>query len=256
MTKRMIAGFSIGLGVAGAIMLAGIASAAAAEIKVFSTGAFKEALGALAPTFEKSSGHTVVAIPGNTEEIIKRLSAGETLDIVIAPVPLIDQMMQRGVLIPESRVDVAKSGIGVAARMGTPRIDISSGDAFKKALLEAKSIVLSAGVSGVYLNGLFRKWGIAEQIRSKSITLPGAVPVADALVRGDFEIGFLQVSELLPVKGIQFVGPLPADIQEMTPITAALSKTMSAEDAAKAFVKFLKSPAASLVVRKTGLEPD
>jgi molybdate transport system substrate-binding protein len=256
MTKRALVGFLGRLGVASTMMLAGIASAAAAEIKVFSTGAFKEALGVLAPTFEKSSGHTVVAIPGSTDEIIKRLSAGETLDIVIAPVPLIDQMVQRGVLIPDSRVDVAKSGIGVAARMGTPRIDISTSEAFKKALLEAKSIVLSAGVSGIYLNGLFRKWGIADQIRSKSITLPGAVPVADALVRGESEIGFLQVSELLPVKGIQFLGPLPADIQEMTVVTAALSKTAVAADAAKTFVKFLKSPEALLVVTKTGLEPD
>jgi molybdate transport system substrate-binding protein len=256
MTKRTVVGFLIGLGVASAMMLAEIASAAAAEIKVFSTGAFKEALGVLAPTFEKLSGHTVVAIPSSTDEIIKRISAGETLDIVIAPVPLIDQMMQRGVLIPDSRVDVAKSGIGVAARMGAARIDISTSEAFKKALLEANSIVLSAGVSGVYLNGLFRKWGIADQIRSKSITLPGAVPVANALVRGEAEIGFLQVSELLPVKGIQFLGSLPADIQEMTVVTAALSKTMGAAAAAKAFVKFLKSPEASPVVKKTGLEPD
>jgi molybdate transport system substrate-binding protein len=256
MTKRTVVGFLIAHGIAGTMILAGIAGAAAAEIKVFSTGAFKEALGVLAPTFGKSSGHSVVTIPGSTDEIIKRLSAGETLDVVIAPIPLVEQMMLRGVLIPDSRVDVAKSGIGVAARMGAPRLDIGSSEAFKKTLLDAKSIVLSAGVSGVYLNGLFRKWGIADQIRSKSITLPGAVPVAAALVRGEVEIGFLQVSELLPVKGIQFLGPLPADIQEMTVVAAVLSKTLGAADAAKAFARFLKSPEASLVVKKTGLEPD
>jgi molybdate transport system substrate-binding protein len=216
MMKRTVVGLLVGLGAASAMMTAELANADAAEIKVFSTGAFKEALVALPPIFEQSSGHTVTAVPGSTDEIIKRLGAGEPLDIVIAPVPLIDQMMQRGVLIPDSRVDVAKSGIGVAARMRAPKIDISTSEAFKKALLESKSIVLSAGVSGIYLNGLFRKWGIADQIRSKSMTLPGAVPVGDALVRGDSEIGFLQVSELLPVKGIQFLGPLPADIQEMT----------------------------------------
>jgi len=254
MIRKTMVGALIGLAAAGALLRAGAANAD--DIKVFSTGAFKEALSLLAPTFEKASGHRVTVIPGSTDEIIKRVSASEPLDVVIAPVPLIDQMMRRGVLMPDSRVEVAKSGIGVAARIGAPRIDISSSEAFRKALLEAQSIVLSAGVSGVYLNGLFRKWGIAGQIASKSMTLPGAVPVADALVRGEAEIGFLQVSELLPVKGIQFLGPLPADIQEMTVVTAALSKTLGATDAAKAFVKFLKSPEASLVVKRTGLEPD
>jgi molybdate transport system substrate-binding protein len=110
-------------------------------------------------------------------------------------------------------------------------------------------------VSGIYLAGLFAKWGIAEQIGSKIITLPGAPPVIGALTRGDAEIGFLQVSEFLPVKGIGFLGPLPADIQEMTAITAGLGKTIAAPDAAKALMKFLMSPEATPAKEKTGLEP-
>jgi molybdate transport system substrate-binding protein len=242
-----------GLGAASLAVLAGIADAA--EIKVISTGAFKEALGELAPTFERSSGHKVAAIWAGTDDIIKRLSAGETLDIVIAPAPWIDDFVKRGLLVADSRVDVARSGIGVAVHAGAPRFDIGSGEALRNALLGARSIVLSAGVSGVYLTGLFRNWGIADQLKSKIITLPGSGPVADALVRGDAEIGFLQVSELLPVKGIAFLGPLPADIQEMTAISAGLGKAAGAPDAASALVKFLTSPEATPAKKKTGLEP-
>jgi molybdate transport system substrate-binding protein len=253
MTKRTAVGSLIRLGAASAAMLAGIANAA--EIKVISTGSFKEAFVELAPAFEKSSGHRVVAIWAGTDDIIRRLGAGEPLDIVIAPAPWIDDLIKRGLLVADSRVDVAKSGIGVAVRAGAPRIDIGSGEALKKALLGAKSIVLSSGVSGVYLTGLFRKWGIAEQVNSKVITLPGSGPVADALARGEAEIGFLQVSELLPVKGIEFLGPLPADIQEITAITAGLSKATGARDAAKALVEFLTSPEAAPAKKKTGLAP-
>jgi molybdate transport system substrate-binding protein len=253
MTKRTIFNALAALAAVSALTLAGIADAA--EVKVISTGSFKEAIGELAPAFEKSTGHKVVAIWAGTDEIISRLGAGETLDIVIAPAPWIDDMSKRGLLVAGSRADVARSGIGAALRAGAPRIDISSGEALKNALLGAKSIVLSSGVSGVYLNGLFRTWGIADQLKSKIVTLPGSVPVADALVRGEAEIGFLQVSELLPVKGIEFLGPLPADIQEMTAITAALSRTAGAADAATALVKFLASPAAAPAKKKTGLEP-
>jgi molybdate transport system substrate-binding protein len=253
MTKRAIAGALTKLGAASAVMLASFANAA--EINVIGTGSFKEAFGDLAPAFERSSGHKVVATWAGTNDIIARLGAGETLDIVIAPAPSIDDLVKRGLLVADSRVDLAKSGIGVAVAAGAPRIDIGSGEALKKALLGAKSIILSSGVSGVYLTGLFRKWGIADQVKSKIITLPGSGPVAEAMVRGEAEIGFLQVSELLPVKGIEFLGPLPADIQEMTAISAGLGKAAGAPDAAKALVRFLTSPEAAPAKKKSGLEP-
>jgi molybdate transport system substrate-binding protein len=251
MTKRTIIATSIQLALSA--MLAGIAQAA--EIKVITTGSFKEALGELAPVFEKSSGHKVTPILAGTDDTIRRLSASETLDIVIAPAPSIDDLIRRELLLADSRIDVARSGIGVAARAGAPRIDISSAEAVKNALLGAKSIVLSAGVSGVYLTGLFRKWGIADELKPKITTLPGAPPVVAAMVRGEAEIGFLQVAELLPVKGIEFLGALPTDIQEMTAITAALSKTAGSADAAKALLKFLTSPDAAPAKKKTGLDP-
>ena len=226
MTRGRIVGAVIGLGVASAAMLGG--NADTAEIKVISTGSFKEVLGELGPAFEKSTGHKVTAIFAGTDDIVRRLGAGETLDIVIAPAVWIDDLIKRGLVVADSRADVARSGIGAATRAGAPRIDIGSADGFKKGLLGAKSIVLSAGVSGIYLNGLFQKWGVAGELKSKITTLPGSIEVAAALVRGEAEVGFLQVSELLSVKGIVFLGPLPADIQEMTAITVGLGKTAGA----------------------------
>jgi molybdate transport system substrate-binding protein len=252
MTKQRIVGALTVLGVAGAMLAA---AADAAEIKVISTGSFKAAFGELAPAFEKSSGHQVTAIWAGTDDIIRRLGAGETLDIVIAPAPWIDDLIKRGWLVAGSRVDVAKSGIGVAMPAGAPRIDIGSPDALRGALLRAKSIALSTGVSGIYLAGLFAKWGISDRLEPKIKRLPGSGPVADAMARGEAEIGFLQVSEWLGVEGIAFLGPLPADIQEITAISAGLNKAAGAPDAASALVKFLTSPAAAPAKRRTGLEP-
>jgi molybdate transport system substrate-binding protein len=254
MTMRTMIGSLVALALALDMML--FSTAGAAEIKVISTGSFREALAELAPVFEKSSGHKISAIWAGTDEIIKRLDAGETLDIVIAPGPWIDDLVKRGLLMTGSRVDVARSGIGVAAPAGAPKIDLRSAEDLEKAVLGARSIALSTGVSGIYLTSLFAKWGIAGALEPKIVRLPGAGPVADAMAHGEAEIGFLQVSEWLGVKGIVFVGPLPPDIQEMTPISAGLNKAAGAPLAAKALVEFLASPQAASAKRKSGLEPD
>jgi molybdate transport system substrate-binding protein len=254
MMKRVIIGSLVAFAVASVEMLSAIADAA--DIKVISTGSFKEALVELAPVFEKSSGHKVSAIWAGTDEIIKRLGAGETLDIVIAPGPWIDDLTKRGLLATGSRVDVARSGIGVAARAGGPKIEMRSAEDLRKAVLDARSIALSTGVSGIYLTSLFARWGIAEKLEPKIVRLPGAGPVAAAMARGEAEIGFLQVSEWLGVKGIVFVGPLPPDVQEMTLIAAGLNKAAGAPQAAKALVEFLASPEAASAKRRSGLEPD
>jgi molybdate transport system substrate-binding protein len=229
--------------------------AAADQISVATTGAFREAIGELAPAFERASGHIVSVSFAGTDDIVRRLAAGETLDLVIAPAPVIDALTARGLLSPGSRADVARSGIGIAARLGAPRIDISSAEALRNAVLTVPSMVLSAGVSGVYLNGLFRKWGIAEQLKAKTVTLPGSGPVAEAIARGQADIGFLQVSEWLAVKDIVFLGPLPAEIQEMTAITAGLGRASAAADVARAFLRFLLSPEAAGAKTRSGLEP-
>jgi molybdate transport system substrate-binding protein len=136
-----------------------------------------------------------------------------------------------------------------------PAIDISSTEALRGALRKAHKIMLSDGVSGIYLTALFKKWGIAEELEPKIVRLPGSGPVANAMVRGEADIAFLQVAEWLEVKGVTFVGPLPADIQEMTAISAGLNRKAAAPDAARALVEFLASPAAGPAKTKSGLTP-
>jgi molybdate transport system substrate-binding protein len=242
------------LAMSGALMGAA-ATAQGAEIKMIASNAVKEPYIQLVPQFEKTSGHRVSIDWGGTADIIKRISGGEVADIVITTAPSIDGLIKEGKLASGSRVDLVKSLIGAAVRAGAPKLDISSGEALKKTLLAVNRIVLSAGPSGVYLDTLFRKIGIADQIDAKITRLaPGASP-GEAVARGEGDIGFTQLSELLAVKGITFLGPLSPDVQQVTTFSAGLHRQAPQADAAKALLKFLTSAQSAPVVKKTGLEP-
>ena len=240
--------------VAGA-MLIGATTAHAAEVKVIASAAVKEAVIELIPAFEKASGHKVTMIWAGTEAITKRISGGEVVDIVLIAAPNIDKLIAEGKLAAGSRVDVAKSGIGVAVRAGLPKPDISSGEAVKNAVLAAKSVAYSSGPSGFYLADLFKKMGIADQIKDKVKQTPSGVQVGEVVARGEADLGFQQVSELLHVKGIQYLGPLPGDIQHTTVFSAGLHAASPAPAAAKALTKFLTAPEAGPVIRRSGMEP-
>ncbi len=240
--------------VAGA-MLIGATTAHAAEIKVIAAAAVKEVVFELIPAFEKASGHKVITIWAGTEAITKRISGGEVVDIVLIAAPNIDKLIAEGKLVAGSRADVAKSGIGVAVRAGLPKPDISSGEAVKNAVLAAKSVAYSSGPSGFYLADLFKKMGIAGQIKDKLKQTPSGVQVGEVVARGEADLGFQQVSELLHLKGIHYLGPLPADIQHTTVFSAALHTAAPAPDAAKALAKFLTAPEAAPVIRRSGMEP-
>ena len=240
--------------VAGA-MLIGATTAHAAEVKVIASAAVKEAVIELIPAFEKASGHKVTMIWAGTEAITKRISGGEVVDIVLIAAPNIDKLIAEGKLVAGSRVDVAKSGIGVAVRAGLPKPDISSGEAVKNAVLAAKSVAYSSGPSGFYLADLFKKMGIADQIKDKVKQTPSGVQVGEVVARGEADLGFQQVSELLHVKGIQYLGPLPGDIQHTTVFSAGLHAASPAPAAAKALTKFLTAPEAGPVIRRSGMEP-
>ncbi len=230
-------------------------AAGAAEIKVIASNAVKEAYVKLVPVFEKKSGHHVTVDWGGTADIVKRTSGGEVADIVITTSAYIDELTKEGKLVPGSRVDLAKSTIGVALRPGAPKPDLTNGEALKKSLLAAKSIILSGGPSGVYLAELFQKMGIAEQIKAKTTRLaPGESP-GEAVAHGQGDIGFTQVSELLAVKGIVYLGPVPADVQQVTVFSAGIPRNAPQPDAAKALVRFLTSPEAAPTLRETGLQP-
>jgi molybdate transport system substrate-binding protein len=241
------------LGAVGAVMAAGIANAA--DIKVIGSPGTRAPYTLLVPGFERATGHRVMTTWGGVNAVAKRVADGEIADVVMLPAPQIDDLIKLGKLVAETRVNVATSGVGVAIRAGAPKIDLSSSDGVRKALLAAKTIAYSAGPSGVHIERLIAKWGLTEQLKAKIVPPIPDLPIGEMVARGDAEIGFQQVSELLPVKGIDYLGPLPADIQEVTVFSAAVHKAARPTDAAQALLKFLTAPEAAPVIRKTGMEP-
>ena len=226
----------------------------AAEIRVLSSNAIKEAYLELVPQFEKASEHKVTTTWAPTVDIMKRMAAGETFDLVIMSADGIEKLIADGKLVG-SRTDLVKSGIGIAVRQGAAKPDVSSRDAVIKALRAAKSISYSTGPSGLYLAGLFERLGIADEVKPKLKVVTPGVPVGTLVASGEAEIGFQQISELLPVAGIEYLGPLPADIQHTTVFAGALHTGATHSEAAKALVKFITAPAAVPVIRSKGLEP-
>ncbi len=237
----------------GALLFSGMVSAA--EINVVSTQATQEAYLELVAQFEKASGHKVKTVFTGTLNVQKRLADGEPYDLIIMAGPAIDDQIKLGKAVAGSRVDFAKSGTGLAVRKGAAKPDISSVDALKKALLAAKSIGYSTGPSGLYMLSVFEKLGIADQVKSKLKQTPSGVFVGTLIAGGETEIGFQQISELVHFAGIDYVGPLPGDLQRMTVFSAGIHAGANQAEAAKALVKFITAPAAASVIRKHGLEP-
>src|SRR5215813_8386852 len=239
--------------VAGALLLSGMAHAA--EIKVLSTQATEEAYKELVPQFEKASGHKVTTIFTGTLGVMKRLSDGEANDLLIMSRQSIDELTQTGKVVAGSRTDIAKSGVGVAVGKGKPKPDISTVDALKKTLLAAKSIGYSTGPSGIYIVSLFQRLGIADEVKGKMKQTPTGVFVGSIIASGEAEIGFQQVSELSFFPGIDYVGPIPADVQLITVFSAGIPAGSKQTDAAKALVSFVTAPAAAAVFKKHALDP-
>jgi len=218
-----------------------------------SSNAMRAALLELAPMFEKAGGRKVAVTFLGGVEIMKRLAAGEGgVDVVILQASAIDELAHAGTLAPGSRADFARSTIGVAVRAGAPRPGIGSAEAVTRALLASKSIAISSGPSGVYLLGLFERIGIP--LGKVAQTKPGKM-AGDAVARGEAQIGFQQVSELLPVQGIDFLGPLPPELQHVTVFSGGLHAGSADPQAARELMKFLGSPAAAPVLRAKGMEP-
>jgi molybdate transport system substrate-binding protein len=245
----------IGVIAIGAASLVLSQAANAAEIKVLASGAIKEAYLELIPQFEKASEHKVATTWAGTVDIKKRMAAGEVFDLVIVASPELEAFIQEGKMVAGSRADLVRSGVGVAVRAGAPKPDIGSGEALKKALLGAKSIGYSTGPSGVYLASLFERMGIADAVKPKLKQTQPGVLVGSIIASGEAEIGFQQVSELIHVPGIDFIGPLPADVQKITVFSAGVHSGAKEPEAAKSLVKFLTAPAAAPVFKKHGLEP-
>jgi molybdate transport system substrate-binding protein len=235
-------------------------TARAEEIRVMTSGAFTAAYLQLIPEFERTAHANIStaygASMGNApDSIAVRLERGEPGDVVILAAGALDELIKQGKVVAGSRVDLARSGIGVAVRAGAAKPDIGTVEALKRTLLAAKSIAYSASASGVYLSQeMFQRLGIADQISGKCQRIANE-PVGAVVARGDAEIGFQQISELLPVPGILYVGPLPSEVQRITVFSAGIAVGAKQPDAARALIKFLASPAAAPVIGKTGLNP-
>jgi molybdate transport system substrate-binding protein len=241
--------------VAIAALLAPPAMTNAAEIRVLSTQATEEAYRELVPQFEKATGHKVLTIFTGTLDVQKRLAAGENYDMIIMAGPAIDAQIKAGKAVAGSRVDIAKSGVAVGVPAGAPKPDISTTEALKKTVLAAKSIGYSTGPSGVYIMNLFERLGVADQVKDKLKQTPTGVFVGTIIANREVEIGFQQVSELGNFPGVDYVGPLPADVQQTTVFSSGIIVDAKEPDAAKALVKFLTTSEAGAAFKKRGMEP-
>jgi molybdate transport system substrate-binding protein len=246
------------LGLVAALLLSG--AARAAEVRVMISGGLSAAYNALVPEFERATGNKVLTAYGpsmgtTVNAIPVRLERGEPADVLIMVGYALDDLIKQGKVTADSQIDLVKSPIGIAVKSGAPKPDISSADAVKRALLAAKSVAYSDSSSGVYVSTeMFQKLGIADAMKEKARKIP-ATPVAEIVARGEAEIGFQQISEMLPVPGVDIVGQLPDELQKITVYSAGIASVSKEPDAGKALIKYLASPQARDAIVKSGLQP-
>ncbi|OAI51969.1 hypothetical protein AYO46_01195 [Betaproteobacteria bacterium SCGC AG-212-J23] len=222
-------------------------------MRVLSSLAIKEAYLELLPLFEKQTRHSVQTEWLGMVDIVKRVQAGEVADLLIASQKVLGELKAQGKV--RAVVDLAKSGVAVAVKKGAQRPDIGSAESVKRALRAAKSIGYSSGPSGVYLAELFQKWGIAGELKPKITQTPPGTAVGPLVADGRVEIGFQQMSELLPTPGIDILGPLPAGIQTITTFSGGVHAAAKEADAARAWLAFLTAPQSAAVLRRHGMDP-
>jgi molybdate transport system substrate-binding protein len=230
----------------------------AAEVKVLTAGAFKQVVIALVPAYEKQTGNKVTVDNDTAGGLQKRIEDGEAFDVAVITPAVVDNLASKGKIATGSRVNLASVGVGVVVKEGAPKPDVSTVEAFKNALLAAKTVAYidpaSGGSSGIYIDKLLERLGIADQIRPKAKLKKGG-HVADLIVSGEAELGLHQISEIVPVKGAALVAPLPKEIQNTTTYAAGLSASTQNKDAAQALIKMFSGPDASAVLKSKGMEP-
>ncbi len=236
------------------VLIAGSA-ANAAEITLVSTaGPMPEVLGTLAPMFEKASGHKVKLGFKAAPAIIKDVKDGASIDLIVANPEPIDELAKDGAIAAGGSSRIMLSRVGVAVRAGAPKPNIATADALKAALIAAKSVAYSQGASGQHFLTVIARLGLVDVLKPKTIIVQGR-PVGAAVASGEAEIGVQQVAELLPVAGIDLLGPLPGDLQKIIVYSAGVPAKAKEADAAKAFVKFLSSEAAVSMIKQKGMDP-
>jgi molybdate transport system substrate-binding protein len=239
---------------------AALSSAAAQglELKVLTAGAFKSSVEALGPEYEKASGNKLIIDNDTVGALVKRIEGGEIFDVVVVSPAAVDEFAAKGKVIPGSRTNLARVGIGVMVKEGAERPDVSTVDAFKNTVLAAKSVSYidpaSGGSSGIYVAKLLERLGIAGQVKPKEKLKQGG-NVADLIASGEVALGIHQISEIMPVKGVTLVGPLPKDIQNYTIYAAGIATGTKHADAAKALIAVFNGPSAQALFKSKGMEP-
>jgi molybdate transport system substrate-binding protein len=243
---------------AGAVLTTAIAGAPAqaAEVKVLSAGAVRSIVTELAKAYEKETGHTVTLAFG-TVGVVRQKLAAEPADVVIMSDTGIEETLKQGGIVAGSRTDLARTGMGVAVREGAPRPDISTPETFKQALLAAKSITYvdpaQGATSGMHFASVLQRLGIADQVKAKTTLVPGGYP-AELVAKGQVELVVHQISEIVPVKGVTLVGPLPKELQKVTVYAAGVAAKSAAPELARGFIAFLTRPAFRTKFAEAGLD--
>jgi molybdate transport system substrate-binding protein len=226
----------------------------ASPLKLLSSMATRELLNELAARYERSTGQPVTAEAAGGVDVAKRVRAGESVDIVVLASAAIDSLIAAGSLLPGSRVDLVKSGVAIAVREGARQPDVGSEEAVKRAVSGAKTLSYSTGPSGVYLEKLFERWGILQDIRSRIVVPPPGVPVGSLVANGSVELGFQQLSELMTLPGIKVIGPLPPEIQTITVFSGGVSSGCERAELGRALLSYMASSAVVAVKEQFGME--
>lgn len=226
-----------------------------ASIKLLSSKATRDVLAALATRHQSRTACDVRLESAGGIDVARRVAAGETVDVVVLAAKAIDDLIKAGHLLADSRTDIARSGIAIAVRAGVAVPDISTESAVRQAVLAAATLSYSTGPSGVYLAGLFERWGILAQIQSRIVQAPPGVPVGSLVARGEVALGFQQLSELMHLPGIEVVGPMPAEIQSITTFSGAVSTGSAHAGAARCLLAQMAAPEAADLIRLQGMEP-
>lgn len=249
MTTRAIRGMAMALAL---LALTAWSGAEAAEIKLLSTVGMLPATPDLIAQFERETGHKIVVTYGLAAVLKQNFLDGTAADVLLLTGPIVEDLAKQGKVVAGSKVDVARSGVGIGIKAGAPRPDISTAEALKNTVLAAKSVGYSKeGASGVAFARALERLGIAEQVRAKYKDT--GTKAGEMVVAGDIELGAAQIPELMAVPGVDVVGPLPAELQTVTVFSLGLATEAKAADAARAFIQFLAGPAAAPVYKAKGL---
>jgi molybdate transport system substrate-binding protein len=223
-------------------------------LKLLSSMATRELLNELIAEYERTTGQPVTAEAAGGVDVAKRVRAGEAVDVVVLSSTAIDSLIAAGSLLPDSRIDLVKSGVAIAVRAGASQPDVASEEAVKRAVLNAKTLSYSTGPSGVYLEKLFQRWGILEEIRSRIVVPPPGVPVGSLVAGGTVELGFQQLSELMTLPDIEVIGPLPPEIQTITLFSGGISPGCEWPELGRALLDYMASPSVASVKQRFGME--